>query len=447
MIPLEEAPEQKLRAVEERIERATREGGVMASTLVEWRQECLALAQLACRTDTGAPDRYQLGRACGNLAAAYLAAGAADAALRHAERAEALLLSEAGRTDAAAMLPHVLQTLANAHAKCEKYRRAAEYFNRALAASTEVFGKGHVSCCPVLRGWARMAVKRNGDYPLAIQLLSKELEVRQANMGRQPSPEECDELVALGQELAEMMLQAAKQVEAQLALKVQAASAKGGAGAAALTPAARSAELQRASELRDKAIQLLLASAQGGQGGAGAAAAAAAPLNEDGARMAVKLGHACVELEQWAQAEAAFLRAIPYLEEAHGMSDSRVLRLWDEVARLRLRLGKHEQAAEDYEHLLAMQAVLHGEGGAQLIATAEALCKARVLLKQYDAAHAALRRAHGLSVARHGERDAGSTRIAQVLASLKPYLTPDPDSEERGAAAGVATGGIALAAS
>ena len=71
--------------------------------LVEWRQEWLALAQLACRSDTGAPDRYQLGRACGNLATAYLAAGAAEAGLRHAERAEALLLSEAGRTDAAAL--------------------------------------------------------------------------------------------------------------------------------------------------------------------------------------------------------------------------------------------------------------------------------------------------------------------------------------------------------
>ena len=70
-----------------------------------------------------------------------------------------------------------------------------------------------------------------------------------------------------------------------------------------------------------------------------------------------------------------------------------------------------------------------------------------MLLRQFDAAHAALRRAHGLCVARHGERDAGSVRIAQVLAGLKPLLTPEADGGESGAAAGLATGGIALAAS
>lgn len=90
-------PEQKLHAVEARIEQATSEGGATPEQLVEWRQECLALAQLACRADTGTPDKYQLGRACANLATAYLATGATEAALRHAERAEALLLSQTGR--------------------------------------------------------------------------------------------------------------------------------------------------------------------------------------------------------------------------------------------------------------------------------------------------------------------------------------------------------------
>ena len=90
-------PEQKLHAVEARIEQATSEGGATPEQLVEWRQECLALAQLACRADTGTPDKYQLGRACANLATAYLATGANEAALRHAERAEALLLSQTGR--------------------------------------------------------------------------------------------------------------------------------------------------------------------------------------------------------------------------------------------------------------------------------------------------------------------------------------------------------------
>ena len=100
------APEQKLHAVEARIEQATSDGGATPEQLVEWRQECLALAQLACRADTGTPDKYQLGRACANLAAAYLASGATEAALHHAERAEALLLSEADRTEALANSPY-----------------------------------------------------------------------------------------------------------------------------------------------------------------------------------------------------------------------------------------------------------------------------------------------------------------------------------------------------
>ena len=51
----------------------------------------------------------------------------------------------AGHTEAAAsLLPHVLHMLATSHAELGKYRRAAEYFNRALAASNTVYGKGHV---------------------------------------------------------------------------------------------------------------------------------------------------------------------------------------------------------------------------------------------------------------------------------------------------------------
>ena len=282
------APEQKLHAAEARIEQAKLEGGSTPEQMVEWRQECLALAQLACVRDTGTPDKYQLGRACGNLAAAYLASGATEAALRHAERAEVLLLSEAGRTEAASLLPHVLHTLATSHADLGKYRRAAEYFNRALATSNEIYGKGHVHCCPVLRraqsalgpwimrppkiphagsalparpdrsamalparpdrsaivpwmpvsgysmacalaaahshrpadsdstafdracrrpcmqvlrGWARMAVRRNQDHTVAVQLLRKEMDVREAHMGRNPSADERAELVSLLQVL------------------------------------------------------------------------------------------------------------------------------------------------------------------------------------------------------------------------------------------------------
>ena len=65
-------------------------------------------------------------------------------------RTQALLLSDADRTEAAAsLLPHVLHMLATSHAELGKYRRAAEYFNRALAASNTIYGKGHVRCCPV----------------------------------------------------------------------------------------------------------------------------------------------------------------------------------------------------------------------------------------------------------------------------------------------------------
>ena len=65
-------------------------------------------------------------------------------------RTQALLLSDADRTEAAAsLLPHVLHMLATSHAELGKYRRAAEYFNRALSASNTIYGKGHVRCCPV----------------------------------------------------------------------------------------------------------------------------------------------------------------------------------------------------------------------------------------------------------------------------------------------------------
>ena len=83
-----------------------------------------------------------------------------------------LLLSDADRTEAAAsLLPDVLHMLATTHAELGKYRRAAEYFNRALAACNTIYGKGHVRCCPVLRGWARMAVRREQDAsPLGARL-------------------------------------------------------------------------------------------------------------------------------------------------------------------------------------------------------------------------------------------------------------------------------------
>jgi len=229
---LQPAPETQLHELEARVESASRDGSATAHDIVEWRQECLALTQIACHDDL-----FQLGRACCNLARAYLAAGMASSAVSHAERAESLLLASAARTEAADLLPTALLVLADSlaartsslsggararvpsakkenrgdaagtrrasaggpvrplaphtrpprntetrngagaaadlggpTARKEKanaaalYKHAAEAYHRALLAAHEVFGKGHVECCPVLRGWARMAIERSSDF-------------------------------------------------------------------------------------------------------------------------------------------------------------------------------------------------------------------------------------------------------------------------------------------
>ena len=80
---------------------------------------------------------------------------------------QALLLSVAGHTEAAAsLLPHVLHMLATSHAELGKYRRAAEYFNRALTVSNTIYGKGHVRCCPVRQhGQSALARSSPCDHP------------------------------------------------------------------------------------------------------------------------------------------------------------------------------------------------------------------------------------------------------------------------------------------
>ena len=238
-----------------------------------------------------------------------------------------------------------------------------------------------------------MAVRREQDHTLAVQLLRKEMDVREAHMGRDPSADERAELVSLLQELAEMLLAAARQAEARS--KLVAGGGRGGGnaakgGAVAVKPRskeARAAEARRAAELRDEATELLRAAARMG----GAAGDTSPPARtEEAANMAIKLGQACSELGQWAQAEGAYLRALPWLEERHGMSDGGVIKLWAEVARLRTRQAEAVEegtaaeraeagvrAAEALDHVLAMQGVLHGNGAAALIPTAEALCKAR----------------------------------------------------------------------
>ena len=251
-----------------------------------------------------------------------------------------------------------------------------------------------------------MVVRREQDHTLAAQLLRKEVDVRETHMGRDPSADERAELVSLQQELAEMLLAAARQAEARSKLVAGggrgggsgSSGGRGGSGAAkggavAVKPRskeARAAEARRAAELRDEAAELLRATARIGGAAGGAAGDTSPALTEEAANRAIKLGQACSELGQWAQAEGAYLCALPWLEERHGMSDGGVIKLWAEVARLRMRQAEAAEegtaaeraeagvrAAEALDHVLAMQGVLHGNGAAALIPTAEALCKAR----------------------------------------------------------------------
>ena len=134
-------------------------------------------------------------------------------------------------------------------------------------------------------------------------------------------------------------LAAARQAEARSKLvagggRGGGSAAKGGAVAGKpRSKEARAAEARRAAELRDEAAELLRAKARIG----GAAGDTSPALTEEAANMAIKLGQACSELGQWAQAEGAYLCALPWLEERHGMSDGGVIKLWAEVARLRMR--------------------------------------------------------------------------------------------------------------
>ena len=368
-------------------------------------------AQLAC-----GGDRYQLGRACCNLARAYLEAGGADAALRHAERAEALLLGEAGRAEAAALLPEAMLTLACAHAESTarlrpaaddgkmraderaalegRYKRAAQAFLRALAASKKVFGRDHPSCCPILRGWARMEVQRKATVAsceTALELLRRETAIREAQP-RAAAGDDADELLGLAQERGELMC---------------------GCGPPRGQGRRRVGAVR---ELRAEAVALL------GEGGG-----VVAPVeSEAGAALALRLAQACAQLEQWPAAEAAYLRALPYTEEKHGMTDRRVLELWEHVAAARLRQQKYAAAAADYAHLLSMQGVLHGRDAVELIPTAEALAKAHVFLRDFGAAKAELTRAHEIAAARYGKDDRRTKRIAEVLESVQQHVVAAP---------------------
>ena len=179
------------------------------------------------------------------------------------------------------------------------------------------------------------------------------------------------------------------------------------------------------------------AAARGSESGARAVPGGSAPLDseeqeeaeaaqsEQEAQLAVQLAEAYVELEQWEPAEASYLRALPYFERERGYSDAHVVALWIEVASLRMRRREYASAARDHAHVLQMQTVLYGPRSAELIPTAERLCKAHVLLRSWKEARQALRLALQLSTARHGPEHRETARIADVLKSLDKYAGPE----------------------
>ena len=171
-------PAEKLALLSARAEDASPEEAV---TL---RQECLALAQLACRDDDS-----QLARAAAELAAAYLNTGHPSAASRHAVHAEGLLLHADASAEQPALLARALQTQASAFAESRAFSKALDCFPRALAQSEQAFGPRHVSTCPMLRRFARMAVARSSDFARADQLLSAERKIRLGASGQQMTPE------------------------------------------------------------------------------------------------------------------------------------------------------------------------------------------------------------------------------------------------------------------
>ena len=356
------SPEVRVRELEGRIDHAT---SASALDLVGWRCECLALTQIAWA------DVFQLGRASFLLARAYLDAGMPFPAIPHAERAESMLLASAARPEAEALLPKALLALADSLSRAvlapgrrgrtsqkargnaaTLYKRAADAYHRSLLAMHRVFGRGHVACCPVLRGWARMAVGRSSDFALARRLLARELQIRSAKGVNDPTAAESAALDETRRELASNMLLEAK---------------------VASSGHDNSPNSLRAARLRREAIALL----------AGSEVEAAPAGTMEAARLRLQLAEACIELEAWGQAEAALVSAIGYTEHAFGCCDHRSAALWAELASIRMRQQRHEAAAADYEHVVTVLELLHGPHDERLIAPCEKLCHALVALGRW----------------------------------------------------------------
>ena len=507
-------PEHRLSACYERADALSGDSTRLGEE-IELRQECFALAQLACRDDG-----YQLAQASAALASAYLRAGSAAAAARHAGHATGLLIEDGSPAHTDEVMASSLLTLACALANSREYTRALECFPRAVAASERARGPRHASLCPLLRAFARMVVQHSGDYALAEGLLAQEREIRlrrsSGGNGGSGGSGACGSVVdgdvaELEQEMAVMLMRHAKLLDsraAELRLTAAAGVADGGrrgaggsraedaprtsgekargaawtvapgfvhhaptssmapavggkskVGAAGSAPkgataasssssslegvlhrylygtthgsgGAPSAEGKSAAELtaiatrkRQQATRLLKQSlSQGGNSGIDAPGAPAATAAE--ARLAAQLAAAHKDLGQWAEAEAAYLRAIPFHERTRGASDPKCTALWGEVVALRMKLQKYGLAASDCTHLLEMARLVHGPDSAQLIPIAERLCKAHVLARRWGAAREALTLAYDVSVQRLGDEHKDTERIAEVLRSLDKYAPP-----------------------
>ena len=134
-------------------------------------------------------------------------------------------------------------------------------------------------------------------------------------------------------------------------------------------------------------------------------------------------------VEQWHDAERSYLRALPYYERSRGHANGTVISLWVEVAALRMRRRAYSAAARDHAHVLEMQKVLHGPRAAELIPTAERLCKAHVLMRQWREAREALSFVFELVSERHGPEHRETARVADVLKSLDKYAGPESAEE------------------
>lgn len=162
------------------------------------------------------------------------------------------------------------------------------------------------------------------------------------------------------------------------------------------------------------------------------------------AQLALLLSETCRELGQWEQAESALIRVALFFEDEYGMSHGKTISLWLRISDVRLKLHRYQAAALDLEHALTMQQVLNGKGGVALISTLEKLCKARVLLRQWQPAIAALTRgalksvrcyvaalqlvrtplisaAHSISSFRNGLSHGETLRIADVMRDLERH--------------------------